>query len=191
MDRGSNISTISASSMCTDETYDSHPPTTPNYSWEERSSINNEYATCSYDVPMAYSLSSNSQNKYEKDPRYVPNSQWVTSPSTTLATGPWSSTTTFVPQYPQTLDIQPLSYNEPLPVETTKPTPKSLGWTLVAETLKLYRFIVPKGKEPYFELLPNLQVTAQNPERVYLDEPRYVPSFPFPTFKSPTQTGKP
>jgi hypothetical protein len=55
-------------------------------------------------------------------------------------------------------------------------TPKVLGWTNDTPFAKLYEFRVPKGKEPYLELLPNWTVTFETPRRVYLDKPEYYSS---------------
>jgi hypothetical protein len=55
-------------------------------------------------------------------------------------------------------------------------TPKILGWTNDTPFAKLYEFRVPKGKEPYLELLPNWTVTFETPRRVYLDKPEYYSS---------------
>ena len=54
-----------------------------------------------------------------------------------------------------------------------RPTPTSLKW-LDTDLLSLYKFVVPKGKEPYFELLPSYFVSSETPEIVYLDHPRYA-----------------
>jgi hypothetical protein len=48
-------------------------------------------------------------------------------------------------------------------------TPLSLGWSTNSKLSNLYKFIVQKGKEPYFELCPPWSETAQTPPRVYLD----------------------
>lgn len=52
-----------------------------------------------------------------------------------------------------------------------KATPSSLGWAPESELLRLYKFIVPKGKEPYLELLQGYQICFNVPQRVYLDPP--------------------
>jgi hypothetical protein len=54
-------------------------------------------------------------------------------------------------------------------------TPASPGWSSNSELLNLYKFVVPKGKEPYFELLPFNTATSATPAKVYLDSPRYFP----------------
>jgi len=54
-----------------------------------------------------------------------------------------------------------------------RPTPTSLGWKIDTSLLKLYKFLVAKGKEPYFELLPEWTATYETPSRVYLDKPEY------------------
>jgi hypothetical protein len=53
-----------------------------------------------------------------------------------------------------------------------KHTPTSLGWGIQGtDFVKLYKFIVPKGKPPYLELLEKWRPTYQTPIRLYLDEP--------------------
>ena len=54
--------------------------------------------------------------------------------------------------------------------ENVRHTPSSLGWSQGTELVKLYRFIVPKGKMPYFQLLEKWTPTYETPPRVYLDE---------------------
>ena len=54
--------------------------------------------------------------------------------------------------------------------ESVRHTPSSLGWSQGTELVKLYKFIVPKGKLPYFELLEKWTPTYNTPTRVYLDE---------------------
>jgi hypothetical protein len=56
--------------------------------------------------------------------------------------------------------------------ENVRHTPSSLGWSQDTELVKLYRFIVPKGKMPYFQLLEKWTPTYQTPTRVYLNESR-------------------
>lgn len=55
---------------------------------------------------------------------------------------------------------------------SVKSTPSTLGWSSKAEQLSLYKFIVPKGKEPYFELLPGYQVCYNTPHQIFLDPSR-------------------
>lgn len=52
-------------------------------------------------------------------------------------------------------------------------TPSSLGWVDYT-SLGRYKFIVVKGEEPYFELIPGWDPTPETPSRVYLDPPRCV-----------------
>ncbi|CAD6444705.1 dedf643d-e780-4689-a075-725ca4ab91fb [Sclerotinia trifoliorum] len=52
-----------------------------------------------------------------------------------------------------------------------KATPSSLGWAPESELLRLYKFIVPKGKEPHLELRQGYQICFNVPQRVYLDPP--------------------
>jgi hypothetical protein len=54
--------------------------------------------------------------------------------------------------------------------ENVRHTPSSLGWSQGTELVKLYRFIVPKGKMPYFQLRETWTPTLETPARVYLDE---------------------
>jgi hypothetical protein len=58
-------------------------------------------------------------------------------------------------------------------LENARHTPRSLEWgPHGADFVKLYKFVVPKGKLPYLELLDKWTPTYQTPRRVYLDEPR-------------------
>lgn len=77
-----------------------------------------------------------------------------------------------VPQYlPPSPTIQvPLADNV---LDNIRWTPSSL-WA-GTDLLDLYKFVVQKGKEPFFQLVPHWTVTAQTPARVYLDYPRKVP----------------
>jgi hypothetical protein len=56
----------------------------------------------------------------------------------------------------------------------TRHTPSSLGWPRGTELVKLYKFIVPKGKSPYFQLQERFTPTYETPQRVHLDELTYV-----------------
>jgi len=53
-----------------------------------------------------------------------------------------------------------------------RPTPTSLGWSRPSELVKLYNFVVPKGKEPYLQLKDNWTPTYETPTKVFLDEER-------------------
>lgn len=53
-----------------------------------------------------------------------------------------------------------------------RPTPSTLGWKDSKILENLYKFVVTKGKEPYFELLPTCITTSDFPARIYLDAPR-------------------
>ncbi len=58
-------------------------------------------------------------------------------------------------------------------------TPSTLGWTRGTELIKLYKFKVPKGNEPYFELLSQWIPVENTPAKVYLDPaPRYAIDLP-------------
>jgi hypothetical protein len=70
----------------------------------------------------------------------------------------------------QTRDIGLQNHN-PLS-ENVRHTPSSLWWTYRTEILKLYTFVVPKGQEPYLELLEHWTPTYEAPFRVYLDQPK-------------------
>jgi hypothetical protein len=50
-------------------------------------------------------------------------------------------------------------------------TPSTLNWHLRPDLIKLYAFVVKKGKKPYFELLPEWTPTYGQPEIVNLDKP--------------------
>jgi hypothetical protein len=56
-------------------------------------------------------------------------------------------------------------------LEPTQMTVQSLGWTADTQLLKLYKFAVLKGKEPYFDLRSQWPATPETPQRVYLDPP--------------------
>jgi len=56
--------------------------------------------------------------------------------------------------------------------EGMRHTLASLGWNRDTELLKLYTFIVPKGREPFFKLLEKWSPTYETPSRVHLDPPR-------------------
>jgi len=67
------------------------------------------------------------------------------------------------------------SYTSLQQTDNTRHTPTSLNWGVkAADFVKLYKFIVPKSKLPYLELLEKWTPTYQTPLRVYLDEPRQV-----------------
>lgn len=51
-------------------------------------------------------------------------------------------------------------------------TPSSLGWSSDAIPLNLYKFVIPKGKEPFFQLRDSSWATFKTPEKVVLDSPR-------------------
>jgi hypothetical protein len=50
-------------------------------------------------------------------------------------------------------------------------TPITLGWQTNSDLLKLYKFVVQRSKEPYFELMDPWTRTQQTPAKVYLDSP--------------------
>lgn len=62
-----------------------------------------------------------------------------------------------------------------------KATPSSLGWSPETGLLRLYKLIVPRGKEPYLELLPGYQICSNTPQHVFLDPSRCVnyPEWPW------------
>jgi hypothetical protein len=64
------------------------------------------------------------------------------------------------------------AYSYYTPAENVRHTPSSLRWTQGTDLLNLYKFIVPKGKLPYFELLETFTPTYDTPTRVFLDEPK-------------------
>ena len=70
---------------------------------------------------------------------------------------------------PSQWDSQFTTFNQPA---STRWTPITLGWPTNNELLKLYKFIVQKSKEPYFELMEPWTPTAQTPTKVYLDSPK-------------------
>ncbi|KAN0098420.1 hypothetical protein V8E51_014083, partial [Hyaloscypha variabilis] len=71
------------------------------------------------------------------------------------------------------------SYSSFQQTENVRYTPSSLEWgPQGVDFVKLYKFIVPKGKLPYLELLDKWTPTYQTPVRVYLDEPKQKGQFP-------------
>lgn len=50
-----------------------------------------------------------------------------------------------------------------------RPTPRSLGWSKNDSILKMYCFQVNKGKDPYFQLRDEKDVSDTTPHKVYLD----------------------
>jgi hypothetical protein len=52
-------------------------------------------------------------------------------------------------------------------------TPSTLCWPPDADLLKLYGLKIEKGKEPFLQLLSGWSPTPAQPEKVYLDSPRY------------------
>ncbi|KAM3075086.1 hypothetical protein ACMFMG_007456 [Clarireedia jacksonii] len=79
-----------------------------------------------------------------------------------------------------TTTSQYIVQSAPIQQRIFKWTPSSLGWTPNTDLWKLYKFIVPKGKEPYLELLPGLVVYGDTPSRVYLDPPSNVSKGVYP-----------
>lgn len=86
-----------------------------------------------------------------------------TSPVNSMPHGPYDGN--YLP--PQQHDSSFGSFQQ---TENVRHTPSSLGWSQGTELVKLYRFIVPKGKMPYLQLLDEWTPTYETPERVYLDE---------------------
>ncbi|CZR60519.1 uncharacterized protein PAC_10415 [Phialocephala subalpina] len=70
----------------------------------------------------------------------------------------------------QTPIFPPSSFTEPA-ITDTRPTPTSLGWSPYSQLLNLYKFVVAKQKDPYFELQEGYGPTYQTPPRVFLDYP--------------------
>ncbi len=56
----------------------------------------------------------------------------------------------------------------------SRPTTKTLNWSSSYNLFDLYKFVVPKGQEPYFELVTGephfAHVTPLSPPKVYLEE---------------------
>jgi len=103
-------------------------------------------------------------------------SEMSTSSSNGLSSMPPSPDTMYSPKFEfNPLNTQP--YDLSLPgrysqSENVTYTPSSLGWTYGTELLRLYTFVVPKGQEPYLELLENRVPTYETPFRVFLDQPK-------------------
>jgi hypothetical protein len=90
---------------------------------------------------------------------------------------PYSSSTCFssMPTSPNTmysLNTQLYDPGQFPQSENVKYTPSSLGWTHGTKLLSLYSFVVPKGKDPYLDLLEDWTPTYETPLRVYLDQPK-------------------
>ena len=71
----------------------------------------------------------------------------------------------------------PSAYSPPLESFTLKrshslrETPSSLRWAPDGSFLTYYKFKIPRGKEPYFELREGYYGTHEYPEKVFLDPP--------------------
>ncbi|KAE8453999.1 hypothetical protein EG329_007775 [Mollisiaceae sp. DMI_Dod_QoI] len=81
----------------------------------------------------------------------------------------------------QTPIFHPSPFTEPAaftePTIDPRPTPTSLEWVKNSQLLNLYKLVVPKGKDPYFQLLEGYAVSYQTPQRVFLDRPEYESFF--------------
>jgi len=91
----------------------------------------------------------------------------------------YSSSTCFssMPTSPDTiysLNTQPYDPGQYPQSENVKYTPSSLGWTHGTKLLSLYSFVVPKGQDPYLDLLEDWTPTYETPLRVYLDQPKRI-----------------
>jgi hypothetical protein len=89
----------------------------------------------------------------------------------------YSSSTCFssMPTSPNTmysLNTQPYDPSQFPQSENVKYTPSSLGWTHGTKLLSLYSFVVPKGQDPYLDLIEEWTPTYETPLRVYLDQPK-------------------
>ncbi|KAF8856795.1 hypothetical protein BDZ45DRAFT_593729 [Acephala macrosclerotiorum] len=73
----------------------------------------------------------------------------------------------------QALVFSPSFCPEPAATRDTRPTATSLGWSPHSQLLNLYKFVVAKQKDPYFELQDGYDPTYQTPRRVFLDYPKY------------------
>ena len=79
-------------------------------------------------------------------------------------------------QQPQYSDLEPSqrlsrfsSERDPL----IRPTLSALGWTPESNYLQSYKFVIPKGREPYFKLLYEGYPSRNDmPEKVFLDVPK-------------------
>jgi hypothetical protein len=76
--------------------------------------------------------------------------------------------------HPQYLESSPSgATNKPEPESSPRETPSSLGWTRDEKLFKpFYKFVIPKGKPPYFQLLGDRYFAPCTPEKVFLDSPR-------------------
>ena len=55
---------------------------------------------------------------------------------------------------------------------STRPPLGTFGSIPDIKLLKLYKFLAPKGQQPYFQLRQEYEATPENPERVYLGLPK-------------------
>jgi hypothetical protein len=82
---------------------------------------------------------------------------------------PMYTNNSFAPESPQQFDSSYGIFKQP---ESVRHTPSSLGWPPGTKLVNVYKFVVPKGKPPYFDLLEKFAPTYETPARVYLDEPK-------------------
>ena len=128
---------------------------------------------------MVWNYSNDSNNSARS--RKTSSSSYYSVSSPTLSYGSTSASSTSqagFSRYPTStaysdyMESPPRS--ESTPRSFVRSTPSSLGWLPDTKLWKLYKFVVTKGKEPYLELLPDYVWTRETPERVYLDQPKYV-----------------
>lgn len=88
----------------------------------------------------------------------------------------------------QELSSSPSEHPEPLPLSTLanqyrrerengpRHTPNSLGWRQktapLSDYVAKYELQIRKGKESYFELKKEYEITRDTPQRVYFDQPK-------------------
>jgi hypothetical protein len=88
----------------------------------------------------------------------------------------------YTTEYSAASSISPGSFGQSYPAsfgrhehehrEKHRETPSTLGWAQDSVLVKLYTFIVNKGREPYLQLQSEYRVTKETPQKVYLDRPK-------------------
>jgi hypothetical protein len=102
---------------------------------------------------------------------------YASTPGPTTPTGNlhWKGYSTITKTEHSSSSLTPSQWDSQFPTfdqpDSTRWTPITLGWPTNSELLKLYKFIIPSFKEPYFQLMDSWTPTPQTPAKVYLDNP--------------------
>jgi hypothetical protein len=130
--------------------------------------------SCSPDVKIENAAVSKPDSWYAP---YTSTNEFVTSPAASLYN--WSSDyfqqsgSCFDSSAPanEFMTSHPYDCSSFQQTDNMRHTPNSLEWgTKGIDFVRLYKFIVPKGKQPYFQLLDEWTPTYETPLKVYLDE---------------------